>query len=54
MIKKLAYELQWVNSGSNKPSVDLKKPGDIVQDLINARNNPIGLDLTFRKKIKVI
>jgi len=42
------------NGGGSSPSVYLKNPEDLVQDLINTEDNPVNAGLTFRKKIKVI
>lgn len=46
--------MYWANGGGSSPSVYLKNPKDLVQDLINAEDNSINVDLTFKKKIKVI
>jgi len=42
------------DGGDGLPSVYLKNPKDLVQNLIKTEGNPINVDLTFRKKIKVI
>jgi len=44
---------RWANGGGSSPSVYLKNPGDIVH-LIENENSPVNINLTFRKKIKVI
>jgi hypothetical protein len=43
-----------VNGGGGSPSACLKNSKDIEQDLIDAGNNSINIDFTFKKKIKVI
>ena len=45
---------RWANGGVSSPSVCLKNPKDLVQDLINIEDSPVNVGLTFRKKIKVI
>ena len=40
------------NGGGSSPSVYHKNTKDLVQDLINAEDNPAGSGLTFRNKIK--
>lgn len=42
------------NGGGSSPSICLKNPKDLVQDLINAEDSSVNEGLTFRKKIKVI
>jgi len=42
------------NGGGDKPSADLKNLEEIEPDLTDNQDNPISVDLTFRKKIKVI
>jgi hypothetical protein len=42
------------NGGANKPCTDLLNLEDIKPDLTDDDDNPINVDLTFRKKIKVI
>ena len=45
---------RWANGGGSSPSVYLKNLEDVEPDLTDDQDNPIGVDLTFRKKIKVI
>ena len=45
---------RWANGGGNSPSVYLKNPEDIALVLTDVEDNPNNVDLTFRKKIKVI
>jgi hypothetical protein len=42
------------NGGGSSPSVYLKNPEDIALVLANVEDNSINVDLTFKKKIKVI
>jgi hypothetical protein len=42
------------NGGDSKPSVDLTNLEDLEPDLIDDEDIPFSVDLTFRKKIKVI
>ena len=42
------------NGGGETPSGVPANPKDIIQELIDAENNQIELDLSFKKKIKVI
>lgn len=45
---------RWANGGGSSPSVYLKNPEDIALVLANVEDNSINVDLTFKKKIKVI
>jgi len=45
---------RWANGGISSPSVCLKNPKDLVQNLICAEDNLVNAGLTFKKKIKVI
>jgi len=51
---KTTNELPGANGGGDKPSVYLKNLEDIEPDLTDDQDNPISVDLTFKKKIKVI
>jgi hypothetical protein len=51
---KTTNELPGANGGGSSPSVYLKNPEDIALVLANVEDNSINVDLTFRKKIKVI
>ncbi len=42
------------NGGGGSPSVDHINPENIPLVLVDVEDNPIDIDLTFRKKIKVI
>jgi len=52
-MKVIPFQL-WANGGVSSPSVCLKNPKDLVPCLVGAEDNPISVDLTFRKKIKII
>ena len=43
-----------MNGGGGRPSEDLINPEDIALVLADIEDSPINVDLTFRKKIKVI
>ena len=43
-----------MNGGGETPSDVPADPKKIIQELINTDTNPIELDLSFKKKIKVI
>ena len=45
---------RWANGGGGSPSVDHINPENIPLVLVDVEDNPIDIDLTFRKKIKVI
>ncbi|NQT66511.1 MAG: hypothetical protein HQ569_02905 [Actinobacteria bacterium] len=45
---------RWANGGGSSPGVYLRNPEDIALVLTDVEDNPINVDLTFRKKIKVI
>ena len=51
---KTTNELPGANGGGGRPSVYLKNPEDIALVLTDVEDNPVNVDLTFRKKIKVI
>lgn len=43
-----------MNYGGGSPGVDHINPENIPLVLVGVEDNPIDIDLTFRKKIKVI
>ena len=51
---KTTNELLGADGGGDKPGAYLKNLEDVEPDLTDDQDNPIGVDLTFRKKIKVI
>ena len=53
-INKFVYKDFRANGGGGSPSVDHINPEDIPLVLIDVEDNSIDVDLTFRKKIKVI
>ena len=48
------FDRSGANGGGGSPSVYLKDPEDIALVLVDIEDNSINVDLTFRKKIKVI
>ena len=48
------FELCWANGGGCSPSVGCINPEKITPILASINDNPINVDLTFKKKIKVI
>ncbi len=47
-------ELDGANGGGETPSDIPANPKEIIQELITAGDNQIELDLSFKKKIRVI
>lgn len=43
-----------MNGGSSSPRIDHINPEDIPLAVVDVEDNPIHIDLTLRKKIKVI
>ena len=43
-----------MSQGHSSPSAYLNNPEDIALAVVDVEDNPIHIDLTFRKKIKVI
>jgi len=54
VVQKPAFGWFGANGGGNSRGVYLKNPEDIALVLTDVEDNPINVDLTFRKKIKVI
>ena len=48
------FDRSGANGGVEPPGDVPTNPKDIIQQLINAEENQIELDLSFKKKIKVI
>jgi len=51
---KPVFDRFGADGGASKPSAYLKNLEDVEPDLTDDQDNPISIDLTFRKKIKVI
>jgi len=54
VVLKPAFGWFGADGGGSSPSVYLKNPEDIALVLANVEDNSINVDLTFKKKIKVI
>ena len=44
----------WANGGGGSPGAECINPEKITPILVDIDDNPINIDLTFKKKIKVI
>ena len=53
-LKSNQTNVNWADGGGKTPSDVPANPKEIIQEIIDAEDNQIELDLSFKKKIKVI